>query len=82
MACWNNTQEAAESLYKDLFTNMAAVAPELLGRKLAILGVIWPSKKFTEIVEASAVRLKLRIATQSFCDTFIFIVQDRWKRSQ
>jgi hypothetical protein len=25
---------------------------------------------------------KFRIATQSFCDTFIFVVQDRWKRSQ
>jgi hypothetical protein len=51
---WNNTQEAAESLYEALFKNMAAVAPELLGRKLAILGVIWPSKKFTELVEAAA----------------------------
>jgi len=28
------------------------------------------------------IRLKLRIATQSFCDTFIFVVEDRWKRSQ
>jgi hypothetical protein len=28
------------------------------------------------------IRLKFRIATQSFCNTFIFVVQDRWKRSQ
>jgi hypothetical protein len=51
---WNNTQEDAENLYKDLFKNVAAVAPELLSRKLAILGIIWPSKKFTELVNAAA----------------------------
>jgi len=51
---WNNDQEAAEKLYKELFTNLAAVAPELLARKLAILGVIWPSKQFTDLVNASA----------------------------
>jgi hypothetical protein len=48
---WNNTQEDAENLYKDLFKNLAAIAPELLSRKLAIIGVIWPSKKFTELVQ-------------------------------
>jgi hypothetical protein len=28
------------------------------------------------------IRLKFRIATQSFCEAFIVVVQDRWKRSQ
>ena len=51
---WNNTQEDAENLYKELFKNLAAVAPDLLSRKLAIVGIIWPSKKFTELVNASA----------------------------
>jgi hypothetical protein len=52
---WNNTDADAEQLYHDLFTNFAAVAPELLtGRKLAIVGVIWPSKKFTDIVDAAS----------------------------
>jgi hypothetical protein len=52
---WNNTQADAEKLYKELFTNLAAVAPDnLLSRKLAIIGIIWPSKKFTDLVEATA----------------------------
>jgi hypothetical protein len=52
---WNNSQEEAEKLYKELFTNFAAVAPaNLLSRKLAIIGIIWPSKKFTDLVEAAA----------------------------
>ncbi|MEB3317609.1 MAG: alpha/beta fold hydrolase [Cyanobacteriota bacterium] len=52
---WNNTQADAESLYTELFTNVAAVAPaSLLNRKLAILGIIWPAKKFTELVQATA----------------------------
>ncbi len=51
---WNNTNEQAEKLYHDLFTNFAAVAPELLQKKkLAIVGVIWPSKQFTDVVDAA-----------------------------
>lgn len=51
---WNNNQQEAEALYKDLFQNLASVAPaKLRERKLAILGIIWPSKKFTELVEAA-----------------------------
>lgn len=51
---WNNDQGAAEKLYKELFENFANVAPELLARKLAIIGIIWPSKKFTDLVNAAA----------------------------
>ncbi|HEY7001126.1 MAG TPA: hypothetical protein VH330_05245 [Candidatus Udaeobacter sp.] len=51
---WNNTEEQAEQLYSELFTNFAAVAPDQLQKKkLAIVGVIWPSKKFTDVVEAA-----------------------------
>ncbi len=51
---WNNTEEQADRLYADLFTNFAAVAPDQLQKKkIAIVGVIWPSKKFTEVVEAA-----------------------------
>jgi hypothetical protein len=51
---WNNTEEQAEQLYNELFTNFAAVAPDQLQKKkLAIVGVIWPSKKFTDVVEAA-----------------------------
>jgi hypothetical protein len=51
---WNNTDEQAEQLYSELFTNFAAVAPDQLQKKkLAIVGVIWPSKKFTDVVEAA-----------------------------
>ena len=51
---WNNTEEQAEQLYSELFTNFTAVAPDQLQKKkLAIVGVIWPSKKFTDVVEAA-----------------------------
>jgi len=51
---WNNTEEKAERLYTDLFTNFAAVASDQLqNKKIAIVGVIWPSKKFTDVVDAA-----------------------------
>jgi hypothetical protein len=51
---WNNTQEQAEQLYTDLFSNFAAVASDQLQKKsIAVIGVIWPSTKFTDVVEAA-----------------------------
>src|SRR5262249_16332675 len=51
---WNNTQEQAEQLYTDLFTSFAAVASDQLkNKKIGIVGVIWPSKKFTDVVDAA-----------------------------
>jgi hypothetical protein len=51
---WNNTEEQAEKLYSELFSNFAAVASDQLqSKKIAIVGVIWPSKKFTDVVDAA-----------------------------
>jgi predicted alpha/beta hydrolase family esterase len=51
---WNNDQQQAEQFYTDLFTNFAAVASDQLqNKKIAIVGVIWPSKRFTDVVEAA-----------------------------
>src|ERR1051325_9175586 len=51
---WNNTEEQADQLYTGLFTNFAAVASDQLqSKKIAIVGVIWPSKKFTDVVDAA-----------------------------
>jgi hypothetical protein len=52
---WNNDEGAARELYRKFFENFVAVAQpnDLPGRKFAILGVIWPSKKFDELVAAS-----------------------------
>jgi hypothetical protein len=51
---WNNTEEQADRLYTELFTNFATVASDQLQKKkIAIVGVIWPSKKFTDVVEAA-----------------------------
>src|SRR5260370_28320710 len=50
---WNNDDAAAEELYTKLFTNFANVTagdPAISGRKIAIVGVIWPSKKFDELM--------------------------------
>ena len=51
---WNNTEEQAEQLYIRLFTNFVAVASDQLqNKKIAIVGVIWPSKRFTDVVDAA-----------------------------
>src|SRR5262245_26153407 len=51
---WNNTQDQAEQLYTELFTNFAAVASDQVQqKKIAIVGVIWPSKRFTDVVDAA-----------------------------
>ena len=49
---WNNDAEQARQLYSALFTNFVAVARpgDLPGRSFAIVGVIWPSKEFDELV--------------------------------
>ena len=50
---WNNDEIAAEDLYTELFTNFAKVTaddPAISRKKIAIVGVIWPSKKFDELM--------------------------------
>src|SRR5262245_17294081 len=49
---WNNTADDARALYRELFTNFVGVAAagDLAGRSFAIVGIIWPSKKFDELV--------------------------------
>jgi len=52
---WNNDADAARELYRKFFENFVAVAQanDLPGRTFAIVGVIWPSKKFDELVAVS-----------------------------
>ncbi len=46
---WNNDIAEAEVLYRDLFANVAAALGDIgAGKDLAVLGVLWPSKKFAE----------------------------------
>jgi hypothetical protein len=50
---WNNSEQAAQELYTKLFGNFADLTkgdPALAQRKVAILGVIWPAKKFDELM--------------------------------
>ena len=51
---WNNNKEAAETLYSGLFKSFVDVGGPPAGRKVAIVGVIWPSKQFDELVAAAA----------------------------
>ena len=53
---WNNNQTDAEDLYQRLFTSFSQVggANDLDGRKLAVVGVLWPSKRFDEMVASVA----------------------------
>ena len=54
---WNNDAADALALYTRFFESFVAVAQpdDLQGRSLAVIGVIWPSKKFDELVAASGV---------------------------
>lgn len=50
---WNNDMDDARDLYWRFFTRAADLirdheAPDLGGRKLCVLGIYWPSKKFTD----------------------------------
>jgi hypothetical protein len=50
---WNNDMAEAERLYSELFANVAALLKEgkpsgLGGRRFAVVGVLWPSKKFAD----------------------------------
>jgi predicted alpha/beta hydrolase family esterase len=58
---WNNSRDDALTLYRTLFSNVVAVAgpDDLSGRSLAIIGVIWPSKKFDELVAVSGTAANL-----------------------
>lgn len=50
---WNNDRNEAEELYRKLFENFVDVTandPAIKQRKIAIIGVIWPSKKFDEFM--------------------------------
>jgi predicted alpha/beta hydrolase family esterase len=53
---WNNNKVDARALYQGLFTNFMAVTPPTLleARKLAIVGVVWPSKRFDEKIAVEA----------------------------
>src|SRR5437762_8927194 len=49
---WNNDMDDARKLYRDFFASMRAVmdkkAGKLTDKKFAVLGILWPSKKFAE----------------------------------
>jgi hypothetical protein len=50
---WNNDMSHARKLYEDFFSSARKVidtgkAPGLRDRKIAVLGVLWPSKKFAD----------------------------------
>lgn len=50
---WNNDMADARNLYKNLFNSVKQVldagnVPKLGERKFAVLGILWPSKKFAE----------------------------------
>src|SRR2546423_11339983 len=54
---WNNDADEARALYRELFTNFVGVGKpgDFPDRTFAVAGVIWPSKKFDELVAASGV---------------------------
>ena len=54
---WNNDRDEAEALYRKLFGNFVDVTggdPAMAARKVAVVGVIWPSKKFDALMSTTA----------------------------
>lgn len=50
---WNNDMAEADALYEEFFSNAADLlakgkVPAVAGRKFAVMGVLWPSKKFAD----------------------------------
>lgn len=50
---WNNDMDEARKLYHDFFTSVKSLrdgghAPNLSNRKFAVVGILWPSKKFAD----------------------------------
>jgi len=52
---WNNDMPEAEALYTSIFNQVAAVLPlqnpacdAVRGRRVAVVGILWPSKKFDD----------------------------------
>lgn len=59
---WNNDRNEAEALYRKLFENFVDVTandPAIKQRKIAVIGVIWPSKKFDEFMTQPAASSKV-----------------------
>jgi len=70
---WNNDMAEARQLYQDFFKRMrqevdAARVPGIAGRKLGVVGVLWPSKKFTDqdLIPSGAASLGGPVTTQAF----------------
>lgn len=81
---WNNDMAEADALYEDFFSNAAALlangkVPALADRTFAVMGVLWPSKKFadkelipsgaagiTSAVEVAELRTKLDALADAF----------------
>jgi hypothetical protein len=69
---WNNDMADARQLYQGFFKRMrqevdAARVPGIAGRKFGILGVLWPSKKFTDqdLIPSGAASLGGPVTTQA-----------------
>jgi len=45
---WNNNTQEAQELYDELLGNIKPRLGALAGRKFAVIGIFWPSKKFTD----------------------------------
>jgi hypothetical protein len=66
---WNNNMDEAKSLYSGLsgfIQQQVAAKPALASRKYAILGVLWPSKKFEEqdLIPSGAASLNEAVTTE------------------
>lgn len=67
---WNNDMAEARELYKNFFartSEVLATLPALKARKFAVLGVLWPSKKFAdeELIPSGAAGLQARVDTSA-----------------
>ena len=69
---WNNDMDDARKLYKNLFDCVDKVlgagdVPSLGSRKFAVLGILWPSKKFAEedLIPSGAAGINSAVTVES-----------------
>ena len=72
---WNNDLDEARQLYRAFFASVRQVIegggiPPLNGRKLAVLGILWPSKKFADkdLIASGAASLDGTISDEAVKD--------------
>jgi hypothetical protein len=78
---WNNDMADARSLYENLVAQIASMMPKVAGvagRRFAVAGVLWPSKKFAEedLIPGGAAAMTTGIVTEDSLAAQLDVLKD------